>query len=321
MKNLLLLVFILLCIFFSLGFYETILNSGNADRWNKTLKDKDIQILNLHSKNARKHPFGFNDSLYPEKKEEDCFRIIVLGDSVVFGDGLPFEQIWSRKLEKTLKRKYSVEVLHWGQCGWSTLDQLNFLKQNFSDKENIFDADLLLISWFDNDPDMGNINFDFHRKLLSNRFFVVFTWIFPKLGAILYEFNEKQEYHIIREKLYSHENLKRYKEVLNCLKLFCREKKTDLMFVLLSYGVDQETNPHQKIEDLLEKEGIDHFNLNPRISGQVREDSVQTLYASAVNKHPGSILTTLYARYTLSEIVKRYGSKMAEIGRQKKTED
>ena len=43
---------------------------------------------------------------------------------------MPYEQVWSHLLEKKILAKYdSVEVLHWGRCGWSTLDEINFFKQ------------------------------------------------------------------------------------------------------------------------------------------------------------------------------------------------
>ncbi len=305
-------------VFSAIGFilmiFESFLSSDTSAMWNQTLRNEDSRLLKSHFSNAKDHPFGFNDYSYPENKTHPCFRLIILGDSVVFGDGLPLEQIWSHKLEKKMKQRYPVEVLHWGQCGWSTLDQLEFLKQNFSDKKNIFDADLLLISWFDNDPDMGNINFDAYNSLLSNPFFTMFTWFFPKIGAIFFEFNEFRVYNHIRHQLYSDKNLLHYQNVLKELKIFCQLKRIDLFLVLISYGDIFSKIELAKIENLLQKECIPYINLHSFVAEQTQGLPIRCLFASPVNSHPGPVLTTLYARYTLPELIKRYGKKMIEKG-------
>ena len=313
-KHLFLIGLILFAIGFILIIFESLLSSDNTERWNQTLRNEDFKLLKSHFLNAKNHPFGFNDHPYTEKKTNPCFRLIILGDSVVFGDGLQSEQIWSHKLEKKLKQRYPVEVLHWGQCGWSTLDQLNFLRENFSDKENIFSADLLLISWVGNDPDMGINKVSKLRRLFSNPFFNSFIFFFPKIGAIFCEFIDSSEYTEFRSRLYTDENLLLYRKVLHDLKSFCLEKNTDLFFVILSNGKNESREEFSKIESLLQMESIPCFNFHPSLTEQVLDVPVQNLYASAVNRHPGPLLTTLYARYTLPELVKRYGKKMMEMG-------
>ncbi|MBN2145058.1 MAG: SGNH/GDSL hydrolase family protein, partial [Candidatus Aureabacteria bacterium] len=118
---------------------------------------KDKQLKQRHYQQAKEHPFGFNDFSREEKKPSTVpTRIIILGDSFVFGDGLENDQIWSHKLEKKIQAKYGsqVEVLHWGRCGWGTIDQLEFVEQHFKDKETIYDADLIILAFVTNDLDL-----------------------------------------------------------------------------------------------------------------------------------------------------------------------
>ena len=306
-----LLGFVLILLICVVLLYEFILPFFSSDNvCDEICRREDGFIFKMHKKRADLNNFNFNDFNYSESKENDSYRIIILGDSIIFGDGLPLKEIWSHKLERILKRKYSVEVLHWGQCGWSTLDQLNFLKQNFGTKENIFDADLLLISWFDNDPDMGNIDFHKYESLVSNPLFKIFNKIFPNLSTFFFNINGFWVYLTIINQLYSDENLCRYQAILHELKLLCQDKKTDLFFVMISYGDIISKYTLERIEKLLQKEAISYINLHPLVSDQIKGIPFKKLYANPVNSHPGSILTTLYARYGCAELVKRYGSKM-----------
>jgi len=80
---------------------------------------------------ASQNRHGFTDVQRQFSKEKGKIRIAVLGDSFIFGDGVPYDTIWSHKLEKELLDKYeNVEILSWGQNGWSTQNQYRFLKNH-----------------------------------------------------------------------------------------------------------------------------------------------------------------------------------------------
>ena len=59
--------------------------------------------LNLANKNfAEKHPYKFTDRPRNVEKDSGIFRIAVLGDSFIWGDGLPYDSAWSHKLEQRI---------------------------------------------------------------------------------------------------------------------------------------------------------------------------------------------------------------------------
>src|SRR4051812_13244556 len=61
---------------------------------------------------AKLNQFEFTDRNHTPDKPKGIFRIAVLGDSFIWGDGLPYENIWSHKLETKLSAEYdSLEVL------------------------------------------------------------------------------------------------------------------------------------------------------------------------------------------------------------------
>ena len=84
------------------------------------------------------------DDLIESLKAERGCKIVVLGDSFVWGDGLRPEIRWPSKLEKLINCK----VFPLGRNGWSTIEYLGFYEQHL----RRLDFDYLLISIVENDP-------------------------------------------------------------------------------------------------------------------------------------------------------------------------
>ena len=52
---------------------------------------------------SAKHPYGFNDTKINPDKPEGTYRLAVLGDSFVWGDGVLDKDRWTKKLEQRFK--------------------------------------------------------------------------------------------------------------------------------------------------------------------------------------------------------------------------
>jgi len=87
-------------------------------------------------------------------------KILVLGDSFVFGDGLSnINQIWWNILQSELDRRgYDCAVYAAGMGRASTYDEFCWLKDT-SLLEDI-QPDLIIIGYVTNDPDLGSMNWD-----------------------------------------------------------------------------------------------------------------------------------------------------------------
>lgn len=94
---------------------------------------------------------GFRDYEYSKEKDEEIFRIIVLGDSVTFGTAVMLEDTYAKKLETILNRNsdsdLKFEVLNFGVEGYSTIQEMEFLRT----KAIKFDPDLVIVGFFLND--------------------------------------------------------------------------------------------------------------------------------------------------------------------------
>ena len=287
---------------------ETWAPSLQAEKYRRL--DREINDANWAVSKA--HPFGFNDRIRtPEKPPGIRFRIAVVGDSFVWGDGLPSGRSWSRKLEKKISEAAPwVEVMSWGRCGWSTSDELSFVSAHGRE----FGVDLVLVGWVDNDPDLGDhpqkyLTWQDHLGPLTILFPRTVGLVSGRINGLLYKtLLRGHGYSNWRKSLFRPENLKPYGAVLSRFADFCRDENMGLLFVLTpndcgpSFGKD-----YGLVVPLMERAGIPVLSLLPAVCETLGGRDSLELKASPVNGHPGEPVTDLYV-----EEVFRYLSRRPE---------
>src|SRR3989344_628878 len=93
---------------------------------------------------------GFRDQGHSIEKPPDTKRIIILGDSIVYGQMVEFDQIFPQVLEKFLNRETTdsnYEIISLARAGWNTKIQLEALEE----KGLQFDPDLVIVAFYLND--------------------------------------------------------------------------------------------------------------------------------------------------------------------------
>jgi lysophospholipase L1-like esterase len=100
--------------------------------------------VDLNSAGLRDRPLG--------PKRPGATRILLLGDSVTFGWGVPIEATFGRRLETELgaRRARQVETINAGVCGYNTFQELAFLEE-MSDS---IQPDAVVLTYVDNDIDL-----------------------------------------------------------------------------------------------------------------------------------------------------------------------
>ena len=100
-------------------------------------------------KPVRTNSVGFRDSKeWTVPKPEGTFRIMVLGDSFTFGNGVNAEERFSDLLEERLGREgMNVEVLNAAAGGWNLRNQHPFFKT----EGLTYEPDALVVAFFPND--------------------------------------------------------------------------------------------------------------------------------------------------------------------------
>ena len=97
----------------------------------------------------RMNRHGFRGADHPMKKLPGVFRIIVIGDSFTFGEGVRLEDTFVARLQAILEQQVSsrIEVLNFGVGAWNTLAEINYLRH-----EGVrFQPDLVLVVFTPND--------------------------------------------------------------------------------------------------------------------------------------------------------------------------
>ena len=289
----------------------------NRPSWNppERFREIDRRINEKNLEFSMSNQFGFNDRDRTEKKPEGIrFRIAVLGDSFIWGDGVPYDVIWSHKLEKLITAKRpDVEVLSWGKRGWSTKDELNFLKEYGI----AFAPDLLIVGWVSNDPDVGA----FRQKDLNLSLpFAPLHLLFPDTANALQARTESilskslfkgYGYSSWQDRLYTQENLALYDVVLAEFAQFCREKSLPVLFVLTPNNyAEYHGELFGKVKPFFGKNKIRHLDLFPAVCEKLKGRPFKELTANPANGHPGDPVTTVYA-----DEVFKFVTKDPEISR------
>lgn len=97
---------------------------------------------------------GFRDSEHQLKNPDNTYRILVLGDSYVYGQMVPSEKFFTRQLENLLNKHFdqNIEVISMGLMGWNTVEQLEALQTHGLK----FKPDLVIIGFVLNDLQIKN---------------------------------------------------------------------------------------------------------------------------------------------------------------------
>jgi lysophospholipase L1-like esterase len=94
----------------------------------------------------------FRDRPRPDGKAASCFRILVVGDSFVWGVGVYPEDTYARRLERrlsSLASELEFEVVSWARSGWNTSQAWRSLRGRLAS----LDPDLVLLNFTLNDPE------------------------------------------------------------------------------------------------------------------------------------------------------------------------
>jgi hypothetical protein len=106
---------------------------------------------------------GLRDRDFVTPKPPGTFRIILLGDSTVFGTDIPLQQTLAKRLEASLVDRVStVEVVNAGVIGWSPFNELHWLRTRGHELE----PDLVVVGFCMNDVVNPRLHWDSTRAVL-----------------------------------------------------------------------------------------------------------------------------------------------------------
>ncbi len=111
---------------------------------------------------------GFRDREYTLEKPAGTTRIVVLGDSVIWGHGIVIEDTFAKQLEALLAQHFEghFEVLNFGVSGYSLQQEIEL----FFERARRFDPDVVILGTSVNDLQYSSLEGDFFRGQASGIF-------------------------------------------------------------------------------------------------------------------------------------------------------
>ena len=173
-KMLLRFIIFFIVIFLILFVIELCLNISNKkntfDGWyNENIKINQMNIDKLQNKYWGDNPIWLHEGESIEDKDPNKKRILIVGDSYIWGDGYSnANHMWWQQFKHLLKEKGygDVEVIAAGFGGYSTKKQFENIIKNEKIIKKI-NPDLIIIGFVNNDPEFRDENGELMVKSIN----------------------------------------------------------------------------------------------------------------------------------------------------------
>ena len=280
--------------------------------------DKKIEMIGYITEEGFRVTDDIENLILKLKQDRGC-KVVILGDSFVWGAGLLPEKRWPNKLAKLVDCK----IYPFGKNGWSTIEQFGFYDQYLSSLE----FDYLLIGVVENDPHPRGKFLDYQY---DPEIYIRTNWgILESLGlnafhvfisdiSYSYDFTSQLFKAIVtplvrtrgslsdppiisagyaswRERLYQEDVYSLWEDVLFD---FSKVSNHSYGFILTpTAGIESERKLWIKVDKTIKSLGVPYINLYDEtvevFGGEIRP---REAWANRADAHPGDLQTSVYAR-------------------------
>lgn len=300
--------------------------------------ERENAVINENNRGKIKTADFWHSEAHPYRPKSTAKRILVMGDSFVWGDGnVNMNEIWWRQLQWELNRRgyWDVDVVGSGSYGGSTEAEFHALRD--ADLIEKSGADLVIVGYVTNDPILTTNPIrqlsgepleklrNAYRSIFVDR---VVSFFFPNIGEVLQDriVNKKFykrtagpnvafPYSIWRLKLLHSENLRLYKELLVKFGEFIRAKDTPLFFMTLPNTPlkEQYSVCYKPLIPLFENAEIPFHNiLKDFLRKYPGVIDPHPWFVNPANGHPGPISTHFYAQRAADIIEQEYSEALGD---------
>ncbi len=261
--------------------------------------------------NARQNKWGFRERNFSVPKPAGTYRIVVIGDSLTFGQGVSEPARFTHLIETELNQSGNrFEVLNFGVAGAETTHEIRYLAKILAHAQ----PDYVLLQWF-----MNDIEGDDKSQRPQPRVLVQNSILHPRLfrGSVLY-FLLNRQWMQMQETLGFIESYTSYmhrrfadpksdasRSGMRTLAEFvaaCRNARVPLGLVLFPQAVpDMRANYpfgflHDRTLDLCSREGLRCLDLREAYAA---EPDYRRLWVNRFDPHPSAAANRLAAEHIL----------------------
>lgn len=239
---------------------------------------------------------GFRDHEYSAAKAPDVFRIVILGDSIVWGHGLELADTFAKQLEHLLNEisQQKFEVLNFGVSGYSTQQEVELYRVRASR----YDPDLVIVGYCLNDFEESSVEGDAFRHLYYDIFHK--SYLYDHLRRVIAGVSYNQ-FGYMSDAPQAQFDLE---EQFRLLESYCDGRRNAVVVfpVLADFDSYLYAVEHRRIHDALR--GLDYMTLD--LLDVYREYDAESLIQSDADRtHPNAFGMRLAAQATLDMLIEK----------------
>jgi hypothetical protein len=300
--------------------------------------ERENAIINENNRGKIQTADFWHSRAHPYRPKSKSKRILVMGDSFVWGDGnANMNEIWWRQLQWELNRRgyWDLDVIGSGSYGGSTEGEFHALRDlNLIEKSG---ADVVIVGYVTNDPIMtsnrirqlsGQARATLSAEYRSTLIDRLISPLFPVTGEILQDrivnkkFYRKRAgpdvafpYGIWELKLLQDKNLQLYRQLLADFGKFMRSK--DLPFFVMTLPntplKKQYSIRYKPLGPLFKEAGIPFHNiLEDFLKKYPGVIDARPWYVNPANGHPGPSSTYFYAQRAADTLEEDYSEALGD---------
>jgi lysophospholipase L1-like esterase len=280
-------------------------------------------------------PLWRSDGIPVAEAKGEKRRILVLGDSFVWGDGyLNANEIWWRQLERELQRRGygEVDVVAAGYPGASTQDQLDWLRgRKLLERVN---PEVVILGYVTNDADVKGADGKYLVKQIGrdvplpawSKLDRVLRPVAPNLGVQLKQLltrkwesklTDAYNYNDWELKIIEGPSLEAYRAVVRELGDFLRTSRVPCIAVTLPNWPDRAywDRRYQPIRPVFSQAGVRlHDLLGPFVREHPPGGEVLQWGVNPANGHPSPVATRFYAREVADILERDHAQALGQRG-------
>lgn len=285
----------------------------DLEMWKYTRLAKDVsanpRLGHEHKPNVSAHLMGVDISVNAQKLRGNGVslervpgkaRIMMLGDSITFGWGVPFEETFPRRLERMLDADgIKSEVINAGVGNYNTIMEVEY----FLNEGRRYRPDVVVLNYFINDaepvPVYGN-----NGWLARNSY--AYAYLSSRLDVLNRQLSRRQDWGAYYAGLYEGDapGWRAAAGRIDALAEYCRRNDIKLLIVNIPELRDLKNYRFTRVQNLLREAAKRNQVPYLDLLGSVRGIDETKLWVSRPDPHPNGYANELFAKAMFPKIRK-----------------
>jgi lysophospholipase L1-like esterase len=252
-----------------------------------------------HTPNTRSHLMGVDvaissqglrDREFPPAPPPGRTRILMLGDSLTFGWGVPADKTYAKRLEDMLRKAgHDVEVINAGVGNYNTEMEVEY----FLERGAKFQPHYVVLNYFINDAEPTPQ--DRSNLLTRNLRALVYFASRADMAMRMANVGEHKDWRSYYASLYDEEGVARVSGAMRRLADYCRDNGIPLLITSQPELRDPANYAFPQVDELIGRIAADnrakYLNLRPA----VRDLKPETLWVTPPDPHPSAVAHEAFA--------------------------